>query len=102
MSFGKSDPGYIKLDKVHVRNDITMALKFKTNSEDGLIFYLTDANQTGGISLSLENGRLKLISQRIELFSKDNNFNDSQWHVISITHNNDVLRLDFDDYEHIL
>ncbi|GJQ84232.1 LanA [Trypoxylus dichotomus] len=101
VSFVKTEPGYIKLDNIHVRNDITMALKFKTNTNNGLIFYLTDKNQASGISLSLVNGKLKLISQRHELVSKEGNFNDSQWHVVSITHNSQVLRLDFDDYEAI-
>ncbi|KRT80924.1 hypothetical protein AMK59_5060, partial [Oryctes borbonicus] len=101
VSFIEAEPGYIKLGNIHVTNDITMALKFKTNNNNGLIFYLTDKNQASGISLSLINGKLKLISQRHELVSKEGNFNDSQWHVVSITHNSQVLRLDFDDYEYI-
>lgn len=98
VSFSKSDPGYIKLSKIHVQDDMTMALKFKTNAYSGLIFYLTDDEQESGISLSIINGKLKLISQLQELVSKENNFNDSQWHVVSITHNKNVTRLDFDDY----
>lgn len=73
-------------------------LKFKTKQNDGLLFYATDKDQTAGISLALSDGHLKLISQRQEIISADKNFNDSEWHVVSVTHNNEKLILSYDDY----
>lgn len=75
-----------------------MNLKFKTKQKDGLIFYATDRDQSQGVSLSLVNGHLKLISQKTELESDDSNYNDNEWHVVTITQNATMLRLDFDDY----
>lgn len=75
-----------------------MNIKFKTKQKDGLIFYATDRDQLQGVSLSLVNGHLKLISQKTELESDDNNYNDNEWHVVTITQNATMLRLDFDDY----
>lgn len=76
-----------------------MSLKFKTKKQDGLIFYAADKTQDSSISLSLSDGNLVLISQKIELRSK-NLFNDSEWHVVTVVHNDTFLRLDYDDYGH--
>lgn len=83
---------------ISVANDFRINLKFKTKEKDGIIFYATDKVQSAGISLCLVDGRLKLVSQKIELVSAENNFNDSEWHVISVKHNAEVLKLDFDDH----
>ncbi|XP_050301015.1 laminin subunit alpha [Anthonomus grandis grandis] len=97
VSFNKSRPGYVGWDHLSVSNDFRVTLKFKTKEKDGLIFYMTDMDQSNGVSLSLVNGYLKVISQKTELVSKDT-FNDSDWHVVSVIHNNEILRVDFDDY----
>lgn len=95
VSFDK--PGYLAHGGLSVNNDFKISLKFKTKQTDGLIFYGTDNLQTANISLALRKGHLVLISQKLELVSKDT-FNDSEWHVVSVMHNNNQLRVDFDDY----
>ncbi|CAG9771124.1 unnamed protein product [Ceutorhynchus assimilis] len=97
VSFNKSRPGYVGWDRMSVDNDFRVSLKFKTKEKDGLIFYITDSDQSNGMSLSIVNGHLKVISQKIELVSSET-FNDSDWHVVSVIHNNQNLRVDFDDY----
>lgn len=73
-------------------------LKFKTKEKNGLLFYATNADQSSGISLALKDGYLRLISMKNELISRHGNFNDSEWHVVSVTHNNEKLLLSYDDY----
>lgn len=90
------NPGYLKIG-LSAPNDFKINLKFKTKEANGLIFYATDREQNAGISLAIVDGYLKLISQKTELISKDNNFNDSDWHVVSVQHNSSVLRVDYDD-----
>lgn len=97
VSFTKTSQGYVGWDRLSINNDFTVSLKFKTKEKDGLIFYVTDVEQDNGISLALRNGYLVVISQGIELVSKDT-FNDSAWHVVSVIHNDKTLRMDFDDY----
>lgn len=99
VSFASRRPGYLKQDKLGVQNDFRLQLRFKTNETDGLIFYGEDSARDASISLSLKNGHLVLISQKIELSSKYT-FNDSDWHVVSVVHNESLLRFDFDDYGH--
>lgn len=97
VSFAKQKPGYVSQDMLSVSNDFKVSFKFKTKEKDGLIFYATDKLHTANISLALKNGYLILVSQKIELISKDT-FNDSEWHVIAVMHNSRELRVDFDDY----
>lgn len=97
VSFTSAYPGYVGWDRLSIQNQFNASLKFKTKERDGLIFYITDSSQENGISLSLRNGHLVLISQKIELISKDT-FNDSQWHVVSVIHDDTMLRLDSDDF----
>lgn len=89
--------GHLRLTRLSTSNDLTVNLKFKTRSPDGLIFYLTDPGQTNGVSLSLIDGELHLISCGLELVTNNVTFNDNEWHVISVRHNKDI-RLDYDDY----
>lgn len=100
VSFSKMNPGYIHNADLSVSNLFKMNINFKTSESEGLIFYGTNREQTDGISLSMKDGHLVLISQKTEHVSKDL-FNDSNWHVISIMHTNDELRIVFDDYDFI-
>ncbi|KAK9871509.1 hypothetical protein WA026_012880 [Henosepilachna vigintioctopunctata] len=100
VSFVKNRPGYIRHSPLSVSNNFRMNLNFKTKEPEGLLFYATNRDQSDGISLALKDGHLRLISQKIEHISKDT-FNDSDWHVISIMHTNQELRIDFDDYDFI-
>lgn len=97
VSYNKTQPGYVRWSSLSVENDFRVLLKFKTNEKDGLIFYVTDFNQDNGVSLSLVDGHLKVISQKTELVSKDT-FDDSEWHVVSVIHNDKIFRMDYDDY----
>lgn len=97
VSFKRNRPGYVGWDRLSISNDFKLSLKFKTKEKDGLIFYATDIQQNAGISLAITNGYLKVISQKTELMSKDT-YNDSDWHVVSVIHNKDMLRVDFDDW----
>lgn len=98
VSFKPNTPGYININKVPVSNDFKINLKFKTKEKDGLIFYATNGIEDADISLAIVDGHLKLISQKIELVSTENTFNDSEWHVVNVVHNSETLRLDYDDY----
>lgn len=91
----------MKRDNLVVPNNFKMSLKFKTKYTNGLIFYAADRGREDSISLSLRNGKLVLISNKIELTSK-HLFNDSEWHVVTVVHNENVLRFDFDDYEQVV
>lgn len=97
MSFHKS--GYVGWDRLSIANRFNATLKFKTQEGDGFIFYVanTAVDDENFISLALRNGHLVLNSQNIELESKET-FNDSHWHVVSVTHDNNTLRMVSDDY----
>lgn len=98
VSFDK--PGYIRHPNTTSPNDFKASLKFKTEEKDGLIFYATDHDQSAGISLAMVNGGLTLISRKTELVTSPlTKYNDNEWHVVTVTHNNEELRLDVDDWE---
>ncbi|XP_011495348.1 PREDICTED: laminin subunit alpha [Ceratosolen solmsi marchali] len=101
VSFDGVHPGYVKWDRVQVPHSLQINLKFKTQSESGLIYHLVNADGSPASSLSLVSGRLVLESQgeHLETNSPDIRFNDNEWHVITATHNGTVLRLDIDDSE---
>jgi hypothetical protein len=101
VSFDGIHPGYVKWDRVQVPHSLQINLKFKTQSESGLIYHLVNADGTPVSSLALINGRLVLESQGAVLMtnSPDIRFNDNEWHVITATHNETSLRLDIDDSE---
>lgn len=40
------------------------------------------------------------MSQREQLDTGLSTYNDSQWHVVTVTHNNKALRLAVDDFDH--
>lgn len=102
VSFEEDNAGYIKHPNVTSSNSFKVSLKFKTKSSNGLIFYATDRDQTAGVSLGLVNDALVLISQKLELnTSEHNKYNDNEWHVVSITHNEQELRMVIDDWEDV-
>ncbi|XP_057663543.1 laminin subunit alpha [Diorhabda carinulata] len=98
VSFGKDNDHYVGWDQLSLTNEFNMSLKFKTSDKDGLIFYVSDQTQENSISLSLKDGYLILVDQKIKLTSKGA-FNDSKWHVVSVIHKNAYLRMDIDDEE---
>ncbi|XP_045509429.1 laminin subunit alpha [Colias croceus] len=84
--------------------NLQLTLKFKTSSPDGLLFLYLSRMQTNtmpdSISLSLIKGSLVLMSQRERLDTGISTYNDSQWHVVTVTHSNKALRLVVDDFDY--
>ena len=101
VSFDSVHPGYVKWEKVVVPHSLQINLKFKTQSENGLIYHLVNADGSPASTLSLDNNRLVLESQgeRLETNTPEIRFNDDEWHVITATHNETTLKLDIDDVE---
>ncbi|KAG6444669.1 hypothetical protein O3G_MSEX003477, partial [Manduca sexta] len=82
---------------------LQLTLKFKTSQPDGLLFVYLSRTQTtsaDSISLSLVKGKLVLMSQREQLDTGLSTYNDSQWHVVTVTHNANALRLVVDDFDY--
>ncbi|KAJ8738019.1 hypothetical protein PYW08_000614 [Mythimna loreyi] len=94
---------YLRYVNITTEN-LQLTLKFKTSSPDGLLFMYVSRTQTtamsDSISLSLVKGKLVLMSQREQLDTGLNTYNDSQWHVLTVTHNNNALRLVVDDFDY--
>ncbi|CAG9860176.1 unnamed protein product [Phyllotreta striolata] len=98
VSFARDNYHYVGWDKVALTNEFNMSLRFKTKDADGLILHISDPTQDNLISLTLLNGKLILVDQKIELQSKGL-YNDNEWHVVSVIHNHTYLRMDIDDTE---
>ncbi|XP_031783644.1 laminin subunit alpha [Nasonia vitripennis] len=101
VSFDGVHPGYVKWEHVNVPHDLQINLKFKTQNKNGVIYHLVNKDGSPASTLSLVNGQLVLESQgeRLEANTPDIRFDDNEWHVITTTHNDTVLRLDIDDVE---
>ncbi|KAI5640960.1 laminin G domain-containing protein [Phthorimaea operculella] len=99
------DNSYLRFVNITTEN-LQLTLKFKTATpakSDGLIFVYVSRTQTPGapsISLSLVKGRLVLASGHDKLETLGT-YNDSQWHVVTVTHNNNLLRMVIDDYDSV-
>ncbi|XP_018320894.1 laminin subunit alpha [Agrilus planipennis] len=98
VSFSENTNGYIRFGNISSGDIFQLSLKFRTKEPNGLIFYFTNSDQSVGLSLALDEGELHLIDQKIDIIPPDVTFNDNEWHVVTITHNTTVLRLDYDDY----
>lgn len=100
VSFEADEPGYIRHPNVSSANSFKVSLKFKTRAADGMILYATDRGRTSSVSLALVNKTLVFISQGLELrTAPSNKYNDNEWHVVTITHNEQEFRMDVDDWE---
>ncbi|KAM3968484.1 laminin subunit alpha [Aphomia sociella] len=81
-----------------------ITLKFRTSEPDGLLFVYISRTQTtsttDSMSLSMVKGQLVLVSQREQLDTGLNTYNDSQWHVVTVTHGSNALRMVIDDYDY--
>ncbi|XP_035729977.1 laminin subunit alpha-like isoform X2 [Vespa mandarinia] len=99
VSFEDNMPGYVKWNNVSASNFLQINLKFKTLANDGLIFYVTNPDQTSTSYMALVDGVLIFKSQGEELRTDPTEikFNDNEWHVVTATHNESSLRLDIDD-----
>ncbi|XP_075991137.1 laminin subunit alpha isoform X2 [Anticarsia gemmatalis] len=94
---------YLRFLDITTEN-LQLTLKFKTALPDGLLFVYLSRTQTtampDSISLSLIKGKLVVMSQREQLDTGLSTYNDSQWHVVTVTHNNNALRLVVDDFDY--
>ncbi|KAK4877517.1 hypothetical protein RN001_010023 [Aquatica leii] len=99
VSFAGDKLGYISNNQFSSGDMFQMNLRFRTKSKEGLILFAADKFRNEGVSLSLVGGRLILISQKTQLESGDSIYNDNEWHVVTITHNSQTLRLDVDDHD---
>ncbi|XP_060809379.1 laminin subunit alpha [Amyelois transitella] len=94
---------YLRFTDVTLENP-QITLKFKTSSPDGLLFVYSSRTHTTSsqdlISLSLIKGQLVLTSQREKLDTGLNTYNDSQWHVVTVTHGTKALKMVIDDYDY--
>ncbi|KOB71558.1 putative laminin A chain [Operophtera brumata] len=99
----KGFDGYLRFVDITTEN-LQLTLKFKTSKPDGLLFVYVSRTQTtatpDSISLSLMKGKLVLMSQRETLDTGLSTYNDSQWHVVTVTHNENALRLVVDDFDY--
>lgn len=95
LSYPPRQFGHLRLN-VSTYNNLQINLKFKTRQSQGLIFYAKDRTETNTIALWLDDGALVLRSQGIEVSTTPVKYNDSEWHVLIATHDDQKLRLSVD------
>ncbi|VVC86157.1 unnamed protein product [Leptidea sinapis] len=97
------EDSYLRFTDITTEN-LQLTLKFKSSMPDGLLFLYLSRMQTTTtpdiISLSLNKGSLVLMSQRERLDTGLSTYNDSQWHVVTVTHSTKALRLVVDDFDY--
>lgn len=76
-----------------------LTFKFKTEDENGLIFYASNDDQSNFLYIGLENGGLVMKSQPGgEIRTRNVKYNDREWHYVSATKAVKQMRLDIDDF----
>lgn len=101
VSFAQDKYGYIKMRNLTVGNKLIINLKFKTVQSKGVIFFGMNNDQSSTVSLALEDGILVFRSQKYELNSESQRFDDGNWHVATVMHDMRSLRISVDDqYEY--
>ncbi|XP_076440495.1 laminin subunit alpha-like [Babylonia areolata] len=80
-----------------------MTFKMRTNQSRAIIVYVADDTQESTFSVGIMNGKIVLKSQQdggsVELISRVNTYNDSNWHFVSIMKDGLVFEMNIDDYE---
>lgn len=99
LTYGPRQFGYLRRGNVSSTNHFQVNLKFKTKQKDGLIFYGTSHDQEATIGLALRDGVLVLSSQKSELTTGPNTFNDGEWHVVTATHDAKKLRMNIHELD---
>lgn len=95
LSFAPRQFGYLR-HNISAPLGLHMNLKFKTKQSQGVIFYATDATQENAIGLFLEDGSLVLRSQNVEINSHPTKYNNSEWHHLELSHDDNAMRLTVD------
>lgn len=96
VSYAHDKFGYLKARNFTVANKLHINLKFKTLQSKGVIFFGMNNDQSGTISLALEDGILVLRSSKAELNTDNSRYNDGQWHVVTAIHDESKLLLNID------
>lgn len=99
ISFPPHKYGYLRQQNINTSNNIRITLRFKTIQGKGVIFYVTNGDQTATFGLTLEDGVLVLRSSKEELNSGINRYNNGEWHHVIATHSGDRLTLIVDDID---
>jgi laminin alpha 3/5 len=109
VSFAEGGGGesYLAMPSVNVDANFQMTFKVKSENEDGLIFYVSDDQQSqqNAMSVSLSEGKIVMVStvqgEQTKLESTGEKYNDGRWHYITVTKQGRTLQLDIDDREMI-
>lgn len=96
LSFPPRQFGYLR-HNISSGGQLRISLKFKTKQDQGVIFYATDRGQENNIALYLREGELVLRSQNSEVTTFPIKYNDSDWHYLSLVHDESKLSLSVDD-----
>lgn len=97
LSYNPGEVGYLKNENITANNNFVINLKFRTREERGLIFFVTNPDQSATCSLAIEEGILVLRSNHEELHTGKNRYDNGEWHVVTATHQSNRLRLSVDD-----
>lgn len=97
LAFKPREFGYLQKGEVTSDNNFHISLRFRSIQPDGVIFYSTNFNQQATIGLALLEGSLVLRSMGEELTTGFKKYNDGDWHVVTVSHDQNRLRLTVDD-----
>lgn len=90
------------MQPVNLEKLAQLTFKFKTEEENGLIFYSSNDDQSNFLYVGLENGGIVMKSQPGgEIKTRDMKFNDKEWHYVSATKAVNQMRLDIDDFSSV-
>lgn len=97
LSFPPHQFGYVSQPEVASANGLQVNIKFKTHQAYGVLFYTANDDQSATFGLTLEDGVLVLRSSRKELTTRNNRYNDGEWHAVTATQENYRWSLVVDD-----
>ena len=97
LSFERA--GFISMQQ---KNEISqISLKFRTREQNGLLFFISNREMSQYLAIYLNRGILVFHSQPGEVISSsthtERQFNDNNWHYLTATRTQNIMRLDLDD-----
>ncbi|GIY52598.1 hypothetical protein CDAR_86411, partial [Caerostris darwini] len=99
VSFNNVSAGYIAMPPANLQKLAQLTFKFKTDKENGVIFYSANEDNSNYLFIGLHNGNIIMKSRPGgETRSRDVKYNDLQWHYVSATKALRQMRLDIDDF----
>ncbi|ALC44510.1 LanA [Drosophila busckii] len=99
LSYPPHEYGFLRISNVSSDNNLHVGLEFKTRQPDGVLFYAANHDQSSTIGLTLDQGYLILRSMGSELVTDQHQYNDGEYHTVSVHHDGLQLRLSVDDVE---